>query len=589
MPFNCTLQSITLGAYDVTGQLVTFHASFQDTIGVGEAYWRYFRWGLDSTLTSAGPLYLPWGRLGSEELSGYPFTYTPGTSYAPGWGAQSRLYTDGLYVIQARVEAYSGTGQFDGIVAVAGQIGSFKTNALPATSSDPTATNVTTTTADIACDYQPFNLNSSATVKLQYKRTVDVGWTDAGAADQPVYPPGGSIVHAHSIARSLSGLLPSTQYDVRLSIQRATLNDQSYFSNTIHFTTLDPTPTVETLFADGISIVSATLHGRVHPNSLTVTYWFEWGLTTAYGSTTPAQGPSSGTTPIDYNAVVGPLAAETIYHFRAVAFDGVTTYLGEDKTFSTSTEAHIMPSVYQHFAKHGVATDFFFCVETPSSQGSDRFCDSSLGFVAGDAKVDKDGGGLANVSALPTRIGSQLFKWAATAAEMTANKVNMLLVDQNGPGWRDMHIAIETRLLLGQIDVDATQIGGNTHAMSLIGVGTGYGLFAKGSSGIRGEAQGTSGHGILGVGIGAGFGLAGSGGANPTNILDSLEGVELATSELGDNMTFANILQLLKQRFAFKIDQDSSFQRWYRKDSTTVLATRTVSDDLVTQIQQKLF
>jgi hypothetical protein len=248
-----------------------------------------------------------------------------------------------------------------------------------------------------------------------------------------------------------------------------------------------------------------------------------------------------------------------------------------------------MHGPYHFFAKYGVATDFYFCAQDPADE--DRFINIAVPWIAGDAQVDKDGGGPANVSALPTRVGtSALYKWAATGTELEARIINFLLIDADGPAWSDLHMTIETQLFLGKVDFDATAIGGNEHALSLIGVGTGYGLFAKGAWGIRGEAQGTSGHGIGGVGVGPGHGIAGvaGSGGKVCNFWDSQEGPEPLIGPPLDDATYGQIQQYLKRRHTNKVTQDSGAQIWYRDDSVVVLTSRTVSDDLITQVQNKL-
>ena len=99
-------------------------------------------------------------------------------------------------------------------------------------------------------------------------------------------------------------------------------------------------PTVVTDAATSITTSSATLNGTVNANTLSSTTGFDWGLTTAYGSSaaaTPSPVTGSVTTPISY--ALSGLAASTTYHFRAYATNtGGTTY-GSDMTFTTLAQA----------------------------------------------------------------------------------------------------------------------------------------------------------------------------------------------------------------------------------------------------------
>ena len=85
-----------------------------------------------------------------------------------------------------------------------------------------------------------------------------------------------------------------------------------------------------------------------------------------------------------------------------------------------------------------------------------------------------------------------------------------------------------------------------------------------------------------------GSALGGASG-QPCNLFDTKEGAELVPGDLSDNMELGQTIQLLKVRFAHKVIQDSDDQTWYKANSVDVLKTRVVSDDTVTQVQNKLY
>ncbi len=66
--------------------------------------------------------------------------------------------------------------------------------------------------------------------------------------------------------------------------------------------------------------------------------------------------------------------------------------------------------------------------------------------AAGDFKVSKDGGALANLTTLPTvePAGSVWVKISLSATEMTADNVAIQGIDQDGPEWNDWGICIPT-------------------------------------------------------------------------------------------------------------------------------------------------
>ncbi len=97
-------------------------------------------------------------------------------------------------------------------------------------------------------------------------------------------------------------------------------------------------PTVTTDPASSITSTFATLNGRVNPNGLSATYYFEYGTDTNYGSTTPSTDAGSGTSDVSVSANLTGLSAGTTYHFRIVATNSVGTSYGSDATFTTASE-----------------------------------------------------------------------------------------------------------------------------------------------------------------------------------------------------------------------------------------------------------
>jgi uncharacterized protein YkwD len=88
-------------------------------------------------------------------------------------------------------------------------------------------------------------------------------------------------------------------------------------------------PAVITDAATGISSSGATLTGTVNPNGVPTSYRFEYGPTTAYGSSTALQDAGAGTSPVAVSAVLAGLAPGSLIHYRlvAVSADGETTGL----------------------------------------------------------------------------------------------------------------------------------------------------------------------------------------------------------------------------------------------------------------------
>lgn len=111
---------------------------------------------------------------------------------------------------------------------------------------------------------------------------------------------------------------------------------EDYIVNIVGSTT--PTPVVNTTAASAVTSTTATLNGNVNANNTTCTVSFEYGTTTAYGSTKVATPASvSGSTATNISAQVTGLTPNTLYHYRVKVVSGGTNYFGSDLTFNTLT------------------------------------------------------------------------------------------------------------------------------------------------------------------------------------------------------------------------------------------------------------
>jgi hypothetical protein len=106
------------------------------------------------------------------------------------------------------------------------------------------------------------------------------------------------------------------------------------------FTGSQPKPVVITKPADLITATTAVLHGDVIANYNSTSVSFEYGLTTAYGSTVvafPASVTGGGTSTAIGN--ITGLTMNTTYHFRILGTNIQGTTYGNDLTFTTTCPA----------------------------------------------------------------------------------------------------------------------------------------------------------------------------------------------------------------------------------------------------------
>lgn len=95
-------------------------------------------------------------------------------------------------------------------------------------------------------------------------------------------------------------------------------------------------PAVTTGTHTHITDTTATLHGAINPNSSATTYYFEWGLTTAYGVTSTPHSAGHGTKAVAVATDATALIPGTVYHYRLVATNGSGTATGADRSFKTA-------------------------------------------------------------------------------------------------------------------------------------------------------------------------------------------------------------------------------------------------------------
>ena len=109
-----------------------------------------------------------------------------------------------------------------------------------------------------------------------------------------------------------------------------------------------PAPVVLTAPASDVAGGAATLNGAVGAQGLEASYHFEYGTTTAYGTSVPVPDASAGSsrTPVQVSQSIGGLEPETVYHYRLVASNVNGTSYGSDGEFVTAppTVSSVSPS-----------------------------------------------------------------------------------------------------------------------------------------------------------------------------------------------------------------------------------------------------
>ncbi len=115
--------------------------------------------------------------------------------------------------------------------------------------------------------------------------------------------------------------------------------------------------------ATSVSGSSATLNATVDPNGKPVSACsFEYGTTTAYGSSAPCTpAPGEGESAVAVAAQLSGLHPHTTYHFRIAATNEGGSAFGEDQTFQSSESlperGRCLAAPIEHGAQHGGYTN----------------------------------------------------------------------------------------------------------------------------------------------------------------------------------------------------------------------------------------
>lgn len=241
--------------------------------------------------------------------------------------------------------------------------------------------------------------------------------------------------------------------------------------------------------------------------------------------------------------------------------------------------------------------DCRFVVESPSGTSDDRFLSAAAPWVAGDVKVDIDGDGGTNIGTLPTRVGSTaLYELSLTATEMAGSCISVLLIDADGPAWRDAIIQIRTDLWEGVLDSGVAQDGDDDEITLAATASASDNLYKDAIVAIIGGTGAGQSRGITGYN---GTSKVASVGRNWVTNPDStsqyvifagqeqfymLEGTEPTGAPDADS-SFRAIMQAVKRRKFNKVDQTATEQTVYKDDGTTECHTSTCSNDGTTMIK----
>lgn len=95
-------------------------------------------------------------------------------------------------------------------------------------------------------------------------------------------------------------------------------------------------PKVNTTGPREVSYGSAVLTGSVNPNASNTSYYFQYGVTRAYGSQTAIADAGSGAKAVAVRLPISGLLPITVYHYRLVAVNSAGATIGDDEKLLTT-------------------------------------------------------------------------------------------------------------------------------------------------------------------------------------------------------------------------------------------------------------
>ena len=170
----------------------------------------------------------------------------------------------------------------------------------------------------------------------------EYGTSTAYGQSTPVTELTGGEFEDQPASAKITGLQPRTTYHYRVVAENAAAEVTDGPDQT--FTTLPPV-SIDATSASQVQATSARLEAELNPHGLPSEYRFEYGTSTAYGTSVPVPDGSVGSGNVDVvrTNLAQELLPSTTYHYRVVAHNELGTVEGPDHTFTTQGAASALP------------------------------------------------------------------------------------------------------------------------------------------------------------------------------------------------------------------------------------------------------
>jgi hypothetical protein len=137
-----------------------------------------------------------------------------------------------------------------------------------------------------------------------------------------------------TVTGTITGLQSETKYYVRLVATNE--NGSSYAAK--EFTTISLAPLVKIKHTVDVTDTTAILYGEVNPNSLSTSYYFEYGPTSAMGLVTLSYPLPDSTEFLNVSAPVEDLQPRQTYYYKLVATNDYSSSVTDSISFFTAVK-----------------------------------------------------------------------------------------------------------------------------------------------------------------------------------------------------------------------------------------------------------
>ncbi|MGE5527104.1 MAG: hypothetical protein ACM3Q9_00385 [Methanosarcina sp.] len=227
---------------------------------------------------------------------------------------------------------------------------------------------------------------------------------------------------AHEVSAEATGLLPGTQYEVRLVAENA---GGPASAGPELFTTEAVPPEIGALKVHALR-TEANVEATFNPGGLEATYHFEYGPSTAYGSSTPDVSIAASGQPTSAKATLTGLSPASQYHVRLVVTNSLGTAEGAAKSFQTQDPSGAgggCPNEAIRFQQGSVSLPDCRAYELVSP------AEKNGGNLSAGLTATADGSRVASIS-------------SASFGDAQSNELNAPYVSERTPtGWRTANLA----------------------------------------------------------------------------------------------------------------------------------------------------